>query len=284
MVDDVKVTPPAGTPPTPGAPSTEAKSLLDGATGEGTGKAGSLIDGVPVVDVKKVEANPNDPNAWVLSEGVMGTGPRPEWFKADKYGNVVEQAKAYPELEKRFGAFTGAPKDGKYEYKAPDGSPVQLNMDHPLTQGFNKWAAEAQLSQEGYNAVIGMLTQYEASQQPDMAEIKAELGTDADARIGAVAKWGKANFDAKTFEQFRSATSGKNAADVFALVEHLIGKTSQKALPKPGQDVPAGVNTRDAIVAEQAKLGPDGKRLMDTDAKHRTKVNKLWNDFYASQA
>ena len=36
----------------------------------------------------------------------------PEWYKADKYKSVAEQAKAYTELEKKFGGFTGAPKDG----------------------------------------------------------------------------------------------------------------------------------------------------------------------------
>ena len=47
-----------------------------------------------------------------LSDGIKGVGDQPEWYKADKYKSVAEQAKAYTELEKKFGGFTGAPKDG----------------------------------------------------------------------------------------------------------------------------------------------------------------------------
>ena len=47
-----------------------------------------------------------------LSEGIKGVGDLPEWYKADKYKSIAEQAKAYTELEKKFGGFTGAPKDG----------------------------------------------------------------------------------------------------------------------------------------------------------------------------
>ena len=33
-----------------------------------------------------------------LSEGIKGVGDQPEWYKADKYKSVAEQAKAYTEL------------------------------------------------------------------------------------------------------------------------------------------------------------------------------------------
>ena len=49
---------------------------------------------------------------YFLTEGIKGTGDTPEWFKADKYKSIADQAKAYTELEKRFGGFKGAPKDG----------------------------------------------------------------------------------------------------------------------------------------------------------------------------
>ena len=45
---------------------------------------------------------------YYLADGVKGTGDIPEWYKADKYKSVAEQAKAYPELLSKFGGFTGA--------------------------------------------------------------------------------------------------------------------------------------------------------------------------------
>lgn len=49
---------------------------------------------------------------YFLSDGIKGTGDVPEWYIADKYKSVSEQAKAYTELEKKFGGFKGSPKDG----------------------------------------------------------------------------------------------------------------------------------------------------------------------------
>ena len=49
---------------------------------------------------------------YFLTEGIKGSGETPEWFKADKYKSIADQAKAYTELEKRFGGFKGAPKEG----------------------------------------------------------------------------------------------------------------------------------------------------------------------------
>jgi len=55
---------------------------------------------------------------YFLTEGIKGSGETPEWFKADKYKSIADQAKAYTELEKRFGGFKGAPKEG---YSIPEG-------------------------------------------------------------------------------------------------------------------------------------------------------------------
>ena len=47
--------------------------------------------------------------SWHYAEGVPGQGDKQEFLK-DKYANITEQAKAYTELESRFGSFTGAPE------------------------------------------------------------------------------------------------------------------------------------------------------------------------------
>lgn len=234
---------------------------------------------------KPAAVDPNSPNAWVLAEGVLGAGERPAWYKADKYKSVADQAAAYPELEKRFGAFVGAPKDGKYDFKPPEGVGLELVADHPLLNDFQKWAVENQLSQDGFQHIVGMLAQYEAQNLPDMAVIKSELGENADSRINAVAQWGKANLSAEAFASLREATSGRNAAAVFKAFEAAIAKTQQPVIPKPGQETSAAQpSTLAGIRALQAKTGPDGKRLWDTDPSYRVRVEQMYTDFYSSQA
>ena len=115
---------PAAADPAPAAPEAAAPVVKPA---EGSN---SLIDAVdpaalpaaPAVAADPAPAEPApDAAKWYLAEGVAGNGEPPEWFRADKYKTLDEQAKAYVELEKRFGAFTGAPKDGVYKINMPEG-------------------------------------------------------------------------------------------------------------------------------------------------------------------
>lgn len=220
----------------------------------------------------------------MLADGTPGKGPPPGWFKADKYKTVEAQAQAYVALESRFGAFVGAPDGGKYEFKLPEGITGELKQDHPLLQGFNEWASKNQLSQEGYNQILGMFAQYEAAQAPDMAEVKKQVGENADMRIGAVTAWVKANLDAAGFQALRESMTGENAATVFKVIEGVIAKTRPTAPGKPGGDVPGGgVQGLAAIQAEHGKRDAAGRLLYATDMLHRQKVEKMYQDYYAAQ-
>lgn len=275
LIDSAKVAPPAAAPaaaaPTPQMTLAEAQKIVEAA---------------------RLAADPNSGAAWNWNDTTPGKGERPAWFKADKYKSVEAQAAAYPDLEKRFGAFTGAPKDGKYVIPQVevDGKPVfqikvgddtiDVDPTHPILQEFNKVAAESQLSQQGYDKFLGLMAHYVASLEPDMAEQKAALGPNADARISAVAQWAQNNLDANGFQLFRTATSGENAAVNFALMEQLIAKTGDVKLPAPGQDVvqPKGV-TRETIVEMQGKKNEKGQRLYEIDPAYRRTVDQAWQQY-----
>lgn len=268
-------TPVAATPETPAA---APESLLPAAD-----KVDAEV--APPAPAAEKPAVNQDESDWFLSDGVKGEGKAPDWYRADKYKNVGEQAKAYAELEKRMGAFTGAPKDGKYEIKLPEELDGSLDTEHPLLQTFQKWAGEKQMNNEAFNEVVGMLAAYEAELAPDPATIKAELGDDADTRIRNVAQWAKANLALDQYETLRQATAGPNAAAVFQTFETLIAKSRQPRTAKPGADVPAGQPTGEAAInAAQAKVGPDGKRLYETDAAYRNMVEQMRVNYYNSLA
>lgn len=277
--------PEGATPAAAAAPVVEDKK---------TGK--SLLDAaVPATDPPPADAaaGPKDAKTglikgeaakWFFADGTPGEGDPPEWFKATKYKTVEEQAKAYNELEKRLGAFVGAPKDGKYEFKLPEGITGELDESHPLLAGFNKWAVEKQINNEAYNELLGMFAQYEASLAPDMNEVLKRVGEKADERIASVTNWARANLQGENFELVREALSGANADVVFKALEAVVAKTRQPALPKPGQDVPGAAVTGLAAIQEaHAKRGPDGKLLVETDLTYRAKVDKMYQQFYAQQ-
>lgn len=253
--------------------------------------AGDLT-ATPAEPTKPTEpAKPAEPSLvdegpeWHLYEGVKGVGKMPDWYKADKYKTVADQAEAYVHLEKRLGAFIGAPKDGKYETPPmPEGVQGEFLTDHPLFDKFSKWAGENQFSQKAYNEALGMLAEYEASQAPDLEAAKQAIGPDADKRIADVGLWAKANLDAETFNTFRVAMGGHNAAEVFKAVEAIVAKTRQPSLKKPGEmpgDQP--VSPLAEIDAMQAKRGPDGKRLYETDPKYRAMVEQKRFDYFRAQ-
>lgn len=281
------VTPPAPAPvaaPAAPIPGPVEDSLLPGDPPVAAPAVAPVVAPAAPAATPALPADPNAPK-WFYSDGTPGKGAAPEWFKANKYVTVEEQAKAYNALEGRFGAFVGAPKDGKYDVKLPDGIGIELVPDHPLMADFTKWAAEHQLNQEGFSTIVGMLAQYEAAQLPNMAEAKARLGANADARLTAVAAWQKANLDPTQQAALRTAMTGHNADAVFTVVEALIGKSNQAVLPKAGADIPAPpAPTGDAYKAMMAKKGPDGKALYFTDPLHRAATEALLADMAKAQA
>lgn len=231
-------------------------------------------------------ADPNSGKAWLLHDGVMGTGEKPGWFKTDKYKTVSAQAEAYVGLEKRFGGFVGAPKNEKgevaYAFTPPEG--VEFKADHPMAQSFTKWAGENQLSQDGYNQLLGQLIQYEMAQQPDVGQMKAKLGDNADSRIAAVAQWGKANLGNEGYALLRTATSGKDADAVFKVLEQVIAKTAQVRMPKPGADVPAasGGDELAKIKSDHGAKDASGKLRVNSEPAYRVEIEKRYREFFAN--
>ncbi len=105
-------------------------------------ESGTLLD----------EATPTlSEGEYFLSDGIKGTGEAPEWYKSDKYSSVAEQARAYTELEKKFGGFTGAPKDG---YAGPEGVDAADGLLEELTE----LARTHHLNQEAFTQAWQPLT------------------------------------------------------------------------------------------------------------------------------
>jgi hypothetical protein len=239
-----------------------------------------------LVAAAEAAADPNGGKAWLLTDGVMGTGEKPAWLNTSKYKSVSAQAEAYVHLEKRFGSFVGAPKNEKgettYAFKPPEG--VEFKSDHPMAQAFTKWAGDNQLSQAGYDQLLGQLIQYEMAQQPNMADIKGRLGDNADSRIAAVAQWGKANLGNVGYATLRAATSGANADAVFKVLEQVIAKTAQIRMPKPGDDVPGGTGG-DGLAKIKSDHGakmPNGTLRVDAEPSYRAEIEKRYREYFAN--
>lgn len=156
-------------------------------------------------------------------------GEKPEWLK-DKYKSVEDQAKAYAELEKKFGGFTGSP-DGDYEIKAPEDLPGEFDLEDPRIEWFQNVAKESNMSQATFDKMLHGFAKMEVeANDPEAAkaiEIQA-LGKNANARLRDLGDWGKANLNADQYEGFKGLAT--TAAGVQVL-ETLIAKTSEGKMP-----------------------------------------------------
>jgi hypothetical protein len=206
---------------------------------------------------------------YFLSDGIKGVGDMPEWYKADKYKSVSEQAKAYTELEKKFGGFTGAPKDG---YKTVEG----VEAEDALWQELVSFGERTNMSQSALNDAWGILSAQEQAVEEVSMEVELQkLGDNAVERVKVVEQYMKNNLDADTYERLRYAV---NSAEAVELVESLIKSTAPAKLPIDGYIEPGGVTWED-IEAEMFRKNENGQLLRSVDQNHEAKIQRMMKEF-----
>jgi len=206
---------------------------------------------------------------YFLSDNVKGVGEMPEWYKADKYKSVAEQAKAYTELEKKFGGFTGAPKDG---YSLAEG----VESDDALWGELVEFGNSTNMSQSALNQAWELLTaQEQAIEEVSVEAEMAKLGDNAVERIKVVEQYMKNNLDADTYEELRYAV---NSAESVQLIEALIKSTAPAKLPIDGHIEPGGLEWAD-IEAEMFRKDENGNLLRSVDINHERKIQRMMREF-----
>jgi hypothetical protein len=214
----------------------------------------------------------------VVEAPVVAPGPaveRPEWL-LDKYATdgreqaeaISEQAKAYVELQKQFGGFTGAPEE--YEFAMPEGIEGEVDTDLEAFQQFTALAKEANMSQETaqqlFGIFVGYQNQIDSQYETDLNAQKEMLGPQADQRIQSIASWAGNNLTGEDMAVLESMTT--TAAQVETL-ERIIGKTRNSPIPKTHEvtAAPTGFTQHDfekAVNSDRFK----------TDAGYRAEVRK----------
>ncbi len=201
----------------------------------------------------------------MLADGVDAEGDAPEWFKGSKYKTVSAQAEAYNELESKFGSFTGAPKEGKYEIEGADFE------NSPLLKLTAEWGAENQLSNDGLESLIAKVNELAASQiEEDSVNAKTALGDNADKRLGDISQWGKNNLSPDEFTQFQGLAQTAGQIEV---IEKLISLTKNSKLVETPSTPPKGnQDAMEELTKMQLATDDKGKRMMDNPA-YRAKYN-----------
>ena len=210
---------------------------------------------------------------WMMSEDIKGEGEAPEWFKANKYKTVADQAKAYAGLESKLGAFTGAPEDG-YKVELPEGIEGEIADDDPMLVSFNEWAAEAGLSQEKHTELMALYVNGLMETQPDIQEEIKRMGKDAPQRINDFTAWAKANFDEGEFVTLQGLAT---TAEGFAILEKMRGMLRETDVSAP-DNVKSVDNTSKEALYELIK----DPRYSESPA-FRKDVEQKFKDYFGTQ-
>ena len=206
---------------------------------------------------------------YFLTQGIKGIGDRPEYYLHDRYDSIAEQAKAYPELEKKFGGFKGAPKDG---YSMPEG----IEKDDGLMEELIKFGTESNMSQDSFNQAWELLVaQNDAADQVSSEAEMSKLGDRGEERIKHVEQFMKNTLDSDQYERLRY---GVSTALQVELIETLINKTAPPRLPMDGNVQPGGITWED-IKIEMFKKDDNGNMLRSVDDDHNKKVKAMMEEW-----
>jgi len=219
---------------------------------------------VETPEVESLVADTQAEASWFYDDNMAGVGDKPEYLK-ENFKNLGEQARAYVELEKKFGGFKGAPKDG---YSMPE----NISKDDALVQEVIKFGTSHNMSQEGFNEMLDLaMAQAEVTETVSRENEMAKLGDDASKRVSRVDGFLRNNLEAEEYEKIAPLLT---TASHVELTEALISMTSQQTLPVDEMVTPEGV-TFDSMMKEQMKKDENGNYLMNVDESHRKKVQRM---------
>lgn len=218
-----ETTSPAGTEPTKSIDSYEKQLTdavdpkdieIDHATktitvgNEETGK----ISGIPLAEDKELEVKGEKPS-----------------YVLEKFPTSEDQAKAYPEIEKKMGemrqklgAFTGAP-DGEYDFSGVEG--IEFDKSNPLYLEATKFFKEQNISQE---AAAGLMNLYKnelvGNHEQHETDFKA-IGEDAPQQVVNIKQWAINNLTKESADMVSSIMEFPTAEAVKFFNEIKVNKT-----------------------------------------------------------
>lgn len=198
-------------------------------------------------------------------EGFAGQGERPDYLEP-KYKTMADQAKAYKDLQKAFGALSGAPE----QY---DVTPFlqSIDVENPNIKDYMSWARENRISQDAFNKTVETFIAYDKSKQIDLNAEKSKLGPNADQRIETVKNWLENNFSQKTLDAWSSVS---NKAEVIEFLDELRQYDYHQSSQPPA---PQGIDSSQfkplTVEEVRTEMQTNYKKYRD-DANYRDEINR----------
>jgi hypothetical protein len=112
--------------------------------------------------------------------------------------NVANMIKSGYNLEKKLGAFTGAPES--YEIPTPDYLEGDINTDDPYLQEFMTLAKDSNMSQDSFQKFMDVHLRASIAPPVDLSEMQKEIGPEFNAMRSNMAGFFKNRLDDDSFK------------------------------------------------------------------------------------
>lgn len=218
------------------------------------------------------EATTKPESSWHWNEDVGGAGDAPEWFKTSKYKTVADQAKAYVELEKKFGGFSGSPEQYQFDES------LGLGENDPLLNELMPLFKEGNASNEFVGKVVEkyLAVSQELNEQRYNNEMKS-LGENADYRIKAIESFAKSNIPLELLDTFNGMVNSANSVRVIeTLMSRFTGAAVAPSATVAAKDGMTAASLRDMLLAKNE----NGQLLSSLDPQYKAKVDSAYREFY----
>lgn len=273
------------TPATGGEINTNAVNLID--------VVNSPEASAPAAEAPaKTEAPETESATWFHAPGVPGKGDKPEHFNNKKYGTESDQAKAYPDLERKFGQLQTELQESKINKNvAPDAydfevdtvegqEPVIPDADKAFLGEFSKVCKEHNISQDGFTGMMDFYKSFLATQTEE-SKIQRETAVRAELDKLGGEKEAKVKLDkldarmAQTFpEELQAAAKSLiNNAEQFKIMDYITKQLVPLRLPSTDSTLHPDAPDRATLLAE-GKAGMQTARYKDNkDPAYRTYID-----------
>lgn len=202
------------------------------------------------------------------AQGIAGNGDMPEWLKADKYKSVEDQAKAYSELEKKFGGFIGSPKD---DYVMPE-ELAEAPLDEGMVNILKEIGKENNMSQNMFNDLLSRVVDYQAQTgEQAIEQARQQLGADADSRINNVQNWLNTNAPQDIVDKIAPMAT---SAEAIEAIEWFMSKAKSSKMADTTTVQPSKMTDSEYGEMLMAK-DKFGNLKMSTDPQYKKQMDEL---------
>lgn len=198
---------------------------------------------------------------WYYDHNIKGDGAKPDWFKGDKYKTVTDQAKAYSEVEKKLGAFKGAPD--KYDLAIEGYPDLKFSEEDPLLKGFLENAKKQGVSQEYVTELLGVYAQALTHNMPNPDDELKKIGVNAQQDLQILSQWAGNILSADEFNVFKNMVT---TAEAFKIFDKLRNVGTGADVAPPTSHVPHETSSQVLQLINDPRY--------DTDAQFRDEVRK----------